>query len=231
MINVNKLVPTAYYDNSRDFQTLGRFCELLYNYMFTNTNLVLNANVSDDTNLSLIDLALHTLGFFQTHEYTNVDLLMLAQIFKYIMKVKGTKSAIEYSVYLLLRSQSIEIKPVVDIKTISKKSYRPSMDSKQLSELYTIDLWLPKNVKDSIMIEDLFDYILPAGFVYNIYYSDIKPTTTSQKYDFVDNVEKDLWSNSSKQLGQINSNNDLNRTYHSVVANSDSILSNDGGNN
>lgn len=103
MINVYNSTPKVYYDNSRDFQLFGRIYEVLFNYIQSNVSQVTEYEI----NSSLIDLLLYTLGFNKDLNYSSIDLEGLASVFKYVVKNKGTKLAIETCIYLLLRSQQI----------------------------------------------------------------------------------------------------------------------------
>ena len=225
MIEVDKLVPTSYYENSRDFQVLGRLFEMVLNYSKTNADLVLGTIVSDNMNLELVELALYTLGFFKKHNYPNTDLLILAKIFKSIMKIKGTKSAIEYCVYLLLRSQHIEEEFELTINNLVDTTRDVTKDC---NELYTIDLRLPTKVKDTILLDDLFDYILPAGYTYNIYYTLLSTTTLKDIYKTTADVTFASGNNSLAIFAGVYSTETDNksRTYRTVVVNKDSIGSN-----
>ena len=174
MINVQKYTPEVYYNNSRDFQAIGRICEVLYNYILMNADNMLGLPISDNTNPVLLDLALLTIGFDRHHNYTNVDLVKLAEIFKYVMRIKGTKKAIEEVIFLLLRSQNIEEEAfVLDIHsltgTLRDRDWSP--DIQHPNDMFSIDLYVSNKLKDVVLIEDMFDYILPAGFIYHIYLS------------------------------------------------------------
>ena len=58
MISVQKYTPEVYYNNSRDFQAIGRVCEVLYNYILMNIDNMIGLPISDNTNTTLLDLAL-----------------------------------------------------------------------------------------------------------------------------------------------------------------------------
>lgn len=230
MINVDKLTPDYYYKNSRDFQFLGRLYEVLYNSLLVDIDLIKELVVSDNMDTTMVDLALYTLGFEPKHDYTNVNLLKLAQIFKTVMKYKGTKFAIECCINLLLRSQNIVSNYKVEIPTIDNVGIRTENN---FDEMYTLNIYLPKIVKGSILLDDLFDYILPSGYIYNIFFTDLdklddNTTTTTTN----DNYKIKLGSNNSKLFGQLYSSQDLditidndentNRTFTTNVVNASS---------
>lgn len=227
MIKVHKSIPEAYYENSRDFQLLGRVNEVLYNYLLMNSNLVNNNNVSNDTLLDMINLILYSLGFYGEHDYPNTNLLILASVFKTIMKIKGTKAAIEYCIDILFKSQNIKSEYNLKIGTLIK-SFRTSELDDNGNEYQYLELYLPSDVKDTVLIEDLFEYILPAGFIYNIYYVNTITTNVEQDiYDFNAVAYKTHKKNSSSLFGQVFKPNSDNKTHTTVIVNSGSIPPND----
>lgn len=175
MIKVQNYTPSVYYNNSRDFQAIGRLCEVLYNYLLMNIGTLREVPLSDNIDPTLLDLVLLTVGFDKHHNYTNVDLIKLAEIFKYIMKIKGTEKAIEEIVYLLLRSQSVEDEEfILNIHSLTgtfrMQDWKPDPDADKV-DTFSVDLYVSNKLKDIVLIEDVFDYILPAGFIYHIYSS------------------------------------------------------------
>ena len=241
MIKVQKYTPRVYYNNSRDFQALGRICEVLYNYILMNVDIMKGLPLSDNIDQSLMDLVLLTIGFDKHHNYTNVDLVKLAEIFKSIMRVKGTETSIREIVYLLLRSQSIEDEDfILDIHSLTggfrNDDWKPSENK---VDTLSIDLYVSNKLKDIILIEDVFDYILPAGFIYHIYQS----TAFGNMYETVRKTDSyvlnmGVGTNTSRQFGQIfdsqfiNDNNpivntpEISRTFTTRVVSSDDINSN-----
>lgn len=169
MINVYNELPQFYYHNSRDFQLLGRICEMVLNYIKMNIDIIKTIPLTDNTNLDLIDLTLLTLGFEKLHSYSSVDLLKLGMSFKDFIKNKGTQKSIEACVNLLLRCQNIKEEAHYNIHTL-KNVIRDRADD--FNYLYTLDIYLPKETVDLDFLDDVFNYILPAGFTYNLYLSD-----------------------------------------------------------
>ncbi len=246
MISVKKYTPEVYYNNSRDFQAVGRICEILYNYILMNVDNMLGLPVSDNTNPILLDLALLTIGFDRHHNYTNVDLVKLAEIFKYVMKIKGTKKAIEEVIYLLLRSQNIEEEAfILNIHslfgTIRNRDWEPDDIN---PDMFSIDLYVSNKLKDIILIEDMFDYILPAGFIYHIYASStFKREATTKLNSHVELLNCGNGYTSNSVFGQVTNTETYNnedsdpiidlpstsRTFTTLVVDSDLVKLDENG--
>jgi len=234
MISIQKYTPEVYYDNSRDFQAIGRVCEVLYNYLKMNVDNMVGLPVSDNTDPNLLDLALLTLGFDKHHNYTNVDLIKLAEIFKYVMKIKGTKVAIEEIIYLLLRSQNIEEESfILNIHSLTGELRTTSWEATETKpDTFSIDLYVSNKLKDIILIEDVFDYILPAGFIYHIYASSTLSGSIETRIKNTSYIlNKGYGKNANPVFGQIFKSTDTpsdplvelpntSRTFTTVVVNS-----------
>ena len=237
MIKVQKRTPRVYYNNSRDFQALGRICEVLFNYMLMNADIMRGLPLSDNIDPTMLDLVLLTIGFDKHHNYTDVDLVKLAEIFKSIMKIKGTEKAIEEIVYLLLRSQSIEDEDfILDIHSLTGEFRVGDWKPNGKPDTFSIDLYVSNKLKDVVLIEDVFDYILPAGFIYHIYSS----TAFGNRYETQEKNEnyvlnKGVGGNASKVFGQVSykdtSTDPLvnlptqSRTFTTVVVSSEDVNS------
>ena len=222
MLEIKNKVPSTYYNNSRDFQVLGRTLETLLNYINLNISNMRGTYNPENLDPSLVELALTTLAFDSSHNYQNVDLVKLAQIFKKMMRTKGTKEAINDIIYILLRSQRVEESYYVKINNLTLNLR--DIDNADLDELYSIDLYLPEKLKDLVLIDDLFDYILPAGYVYTKHgvatLQGDTPTTTMTSSD---NIVITEYQNGSPITGQIYHEKDsyvAGTTYKGVVVNS-----------
>lgn len=154
-MKVKNLVPNVYYKESRDFSYIGRLFEIIFNYMKSGSNIV-DKSLSLDINSIIIDLITTTLGFETKHSYINEDLVRLCSTFTYLLKNKGSFKAIEDSINLLVNSQNI--------RNVNNKIYFDISEdgSKNLQIL------IPDELQDVVLLEDIFEYILPAGTLYSI---------------------------------------------------------------
>lgn len=180
MLRTQNLVPSVYYDNSRDFQFLGRTFDVVFNYLKMNIDLVKESPLSANLDDKLIPLLAKTLGFEVKHNYNTQDLKSICSVFVELIRNKGTHLAIENACKTLMNSQNISGYLGVDTTT-----YVPDDDPSGKSS-YTVYIYLPAEVTDTVLLEDLFDYILPAGYDYRFIRS-VKPEkqpTTSIGVDY-----------------------------------------------
>lgn len=152
-MKVENLVPEVYYKESRDFSYIGRIFEVLLNYMKTNADLVDASLDSENIKSMLLDLLNSTLGFESRHNYITKDLIYLASCFSDLLRKKGTMEAIKQAIQLLLTSQNIALPSDVTIAE---------------ADSFELNIILPSELTDVILLEDLFDYILPAGWTFTI---------------------------------------------------------------
>ena len=152
-MKVENLVPEVYYKESRDFSFVARICEVAFNYMKTAADCV-NINIdNENVDGNLVDLLVNTLGFELRHDYVNKDLIVLASAFSTLLKYKGTTTAIELAVRLLLNSQEIQNQDDFEFCVLD-------------TEKAEVNINIPDVLSDIILLEDLFDYILPVGVTY-----------------------------------------------------------------
>ena len=183
-MKVQNLVPEIYYKDSRDFSFIGRLYEILFNYLNTATDLV-GSSLYDTNSETLIDLLCYKLGFEVKHKYINSDLLSVCKSFVSIMKKKGTKSAIEESIQILLNSQYLD------------NDYEVLIDR----DTCNIGIGLPVSIQDTVLLEDLFDYILPAGWTYNLYYVSRKQAQSTDVLELVESIPS--YKRQKTQLSQV----------------------------
>jgi len=157
MIKVSNQVPQAYTDESRDFQLLEHLFDAVANGSRAGIDGMRQQNgMHEDSRL--LRLSACTLGFSPRHAYSDRDLLYLCETFKDIVRKKGSKTAIDYAVNMLMRAQNIRGDHSVDVVNCSTDG----------SIVYKITVSVPSELTDVSMLDDLFDYILPAGYVYSI---------------------------------------------------------------
>ena len=200
-MKVHNLIPEVYYRESRDFAYIGRLAEVVFNYMKTVADSASASFKNSNIQTNIIDLLVESVGFDLKHSYADRDLIYIANTFSSISKIKGSEAAIDLAIRLMLNSQGIE-----DIEEFTFCNFDP--DTCQL------EINIPDNMTDVILLEDLFAYILPAGVIYKIAKfhamdpnkkSDIK--TISKLDDPMLNVNDDV-------IGIVKSGIADNSTYH-----------------
>lgn len=150
MIKTQYLTPEIYTKESRSFQLFGHLYDLVYNYSKMCIDTMENNPISKNTDYKLLDLMATTLGFETRHNYNVKDLFALCLSFNEILKYKGSMKAIKWACHVLLNARGIN-------EDVTIKVHNDS---------YAIDIFIPKEFTDTILLEDLFDYILPTGYTY-----------------------------------------------------------------
>ena len=172
MINVEHIVPEVYSKESRDFQLFERTYNLLFNYIKTNVDLMENFPINNNTDSRLIELLCRTLGFENKVNYRNDDLNSLCSIFIDIIKNKGTLGAIKTLVRTILNIEGIKA------TNINEPKYRIVPDEEIIvnnTRLKTVGIYISEIASNPELklLEDVLDYIMPAGMLYNIYNTSV----------------------------------------------------------
>ena len=180
-MEVRKLVPDIYYKDSRDFSYIGRLFEVLINYMKTGAYLVKESVIEGEGKNSssiIVDLLATTLGFESKHEYILEDLIAICNCFTEILKKKGSIEAIRETINVLLLSQKIKTDITIEF------------DDRDANDYNHLLIKVPVELKDRVLIDDIFEYILPAGMTYTlINVSEEGKGTKNQEFKVEDEVE------------------------------------------
>lgn len=151
MIDVIKRTPEEYSKQSRDYQVLARLYSALFNVskMYIDDMNIWDKNI--DNKLSL--LRAKTLNFDPQHDWDLDDLDIITSCFKYLIKYKGTKTALKYIISILMKIRKID--DDIDESTIT-------------IEDNNITIRLEDDLVTLGIMEDIIRYILPAGYTYRI---------------------------------------------------------------
>lgn len=199
MIEVYKQVPRVYYKESRDFQLLGRLFEVIFNHNKMNSDLIYESLISNEPDRKLISLLTYANGFETIHEYDNNDLFRLAKSFRDIISNKGTQKSIEDAIRLLLKSQNIDKK--FDVKYVA---YEENKETGKKYPVFNVEVDIPAELNDIILLEDLFDYILPTGWTYTIIRTDIGTEEKRTDIRETDVISSNSWNGrTDSNLGTI----------------------------
>lgn len=188
-MKVEKMVPEVYYKESRDFAYIGRLLEIIFNYMKTASDCVNVGFNNENIDANCVDLIADTLGFDSKHKYITKDLIFVVSAFSKLLRQKGTSEAINLAIRLLLNSQGI--KKSADFNFVEN------------SALNELEIKIPDDLTDIILLEDLFDYILPVGTTYKFTRVSIGDSKQESKYEISSTVEikHSVTETSDNQLG------------------------------
>ena len=154
MIQSQKLTPSVYYNRSRDFQLIGRLYDVVFNYVKSNVDSMSNLPCGDDVDERLLDLMCYTLGIKKQHNYVSQQLKDICNVFVELIRNKGSITSIKKLITTILHSNKLNSKGneiIFDTTTNELKIY------------------LDETVSDYSLINDILDYILPAGITFTIY--------------------------------------------------------------
>lgn len=154
---VEKLVPEVYYKESRDFAFIGRLFEIVFNYMKSGADCI-NVDYSfSESDNDIIELLSDTVGFTSRHRYNNKNLLSITGSFQKLLREKGSIYAVELAVKILMSAQKITGYSKLESSCIIDEN-----------DPFNLLIHIPDTLTDIVLLEDLFDYILPAGMTYTI---------------------------------------------------------------
>lgn len=167
MIYLRKSVPGVYYNESRDFQTIGRAFEALLNSIKTNVDLMEGLPFSRNCDIRMLPLLAQSLGFDNKRDYSKDELMALCSSFSLLLRNKGSMLAIQQAVNIMLNAKGIDSVATVMLGEGDDRN--------------CIFIYIPRELDDTTILEDIFEYILPCGFFYRFIYSD-KPNTYEGAY-------------------------------------------------
>ena len=164
MIKLQDYTPEVYYRESRDFQFIGRLYDLVLNYVKTNADLIYSLPLSDNSDNQFIDLMAMTLGFHAKHKYTSQQLKAICFVLSEIIRNKGTIKALTIACDAIFHAEGIQ----------------GQFDYGLTNTNTNIVIYLPQELSDTTLLNDLFEYILPAGMscqIIKTYSEKALPTT------------------------------------------------------
>ena len=170
MIKLFEMTPSVYYNKSRDFQLIGRLYDLVLNYIKTNTDLIYNCPYNADLDTRLIDLMSLLLGFKSKHNYNIKQLYALCGAFAEILKNKGNITSVQLAGQTLVNSEGIT------------EPFGAMVDTSENSP--KLILYVPQDLSDINLLQDILPYILPAGISCKIIrqVKEVRTARTELKY-------------------------------------------------
>ena len=152
MIDVIKQTPKIYSEMSRDYQVISRLHSALYNVskMYIDNMSIWESDIDD----KLAYLRAKTLNFDPKHSWSLKDLESVTSCFKYLIKRKGAKIALEYLLNILMKVHNL-------------KNSNSKLDMVSIKD-NNVTIRVEENLATIGIVEDLIKYILPAGLTYRI---------------------------------------------------------------
>ena len=147
MIKLQEMTPAIYYKQSRDFQFLGRLYDIVLNSVKTNADLIYNLPFGNNLDLQMLSLLAYTLGFSQKHHYTSTQLKAICSVLPTVMRNKGSVKSITIAIGAILHAEGI--KDSADVVM----NYAEGL----------LSILIPDTLSDISLIEDLLEYLIPAG--------------------------------------------------------------------
>ena len=145
MIKLQELTPSVYYEQSRDFQFIGRLYDIVLNYVKTNADNLYTLPIGKNMDEKLLNLLAFTLGFQSKHQYNSKQLLAICSVLPLILKHKGSLNAILIAVNSILYAEGINQALDYEFKDNN------------------LVLYLSPDLSDLTLLKDIMIYILPAG--------------------------------------------------------------------
>lgn len=156
LLKAHNFTPSVYYNESRDFQFIGRLFDVVLNSVKTNVDMLYNIPLSENSDDRLLSLMMLTLGFKPRHQYNNRQLKAFCMAFTQAIRNKGSLRAFEIAVNALANSEGIR-DGIIGVTIASDATDAPML---------TISL--PQDFKGTTLLRDIMDYLLPAGISYQL---------------------------------------------------------------
>lgn len=152
MIKLQELTPQIYYNQSRDFQFIGRLYDLVLNYVKTNADNLYNLPIADNSDEQTLNLLATTLGFKIRRNYNSEQLEAVCAILPKIIKYKGSLRAVILATQAILRASGI--KQGLSYETVENNT--------------KVILYVSSYLTNLNLLYDVIDYVLPAGMSFEI---------------------------------------------------------------
>lgn len=147
MIRLKNSVPNVYSNASRDFQLLCHLFDIVLNDTKSKADDLYYLPSGID-NQRVTEILASTLGFTLKRNYDKDQLAALISILPALMRLKGTKRAVDLVGNALIKSSGLT----------GKGNF-----VSELNGNYELTAYIPSEISDTTLFRDLLPYILPAG--------------------------------------------------------------------
>lgn len=162
MFRLQNNVPSTYLEQSRDFQLFCRLYDCINNGVQFDISTITDILDPNKVNDRVVKLLATRIGFITNIDIDNTVLRYILSAYPYIIKNKGTKKSIEAAVNAILHAEHSIDPAIVEIDNKPKSAADSS---------YEIRIYTPVRLssKTRKALDELLKYILPAGYIYDIY--------------------------------------------------------------
>ena len=207
MIKLQDLTPAVYYNQSRDFQFIGRLYDLVLNYSKTNAANLYNLPIGKNMDEQLLNLLALTLGFKPTKNYNSKQLRAICSVLPTILRHKGSIQALVLAINALLAAEGVS--QPLDYTVNPKRG---------------ITLYVAQELDDLSLFTDLLDYLLPAGLSCNVVKESQAIHTAQTTLGVTDSVN--IYYQNENIISKLAGGNELNSLKLGNVGATPSILAN-----
>lgn len=171
MIRLQDKTPEVYCAESRDFQLFCRLYDCVTNSVKFNVDTIPDILDATKCRTEMLALLQTKLGFFTNKQLTDDALRYVLASFPIMVRNKGSLKAIQQAVNVFFKVYGIRSEVKIWSTNERIKIYDTWVDD------HTIIIGINSTIKDVSLLEEIFRYILPAGFGYYFYfYNEIAQT-------------------------------------------------------
>lgn len=181
IIQIEKLTPDEYIEQSRDFQLLGRLFDCVINGAKLNSDSILFMLNTVAINDNYLELLKTKVGLIQDLDLTDDELRYVLQAFPYLVRRKGSISAIKEMLNMCLKIFNINATFRIERSTGNTVVNNVTLDE------HSFAIGIDTVLKSDALIKILAKYLMPPGFLLYIYY--YMDTGLSEDYAYEDDVE------------------------------------------
>ena len=161
LFRLSENVPDGYVTESRDFQLLCNAFDVIQNSIRNNADsmcLVSDTSSCPDTLLPYLQTKL---GFFSKQKIDSDKLRILLQAFPHVVRSKGSRQGIILAIRAFLKC--------IHRAEIVQLDIRNETNDPNASD-YFINIGMNGHVTDISILQELLEYVIPAGYIVQYYF-------------------------------------------------------------
>lgn len=166
MIFLTNDVPPVYIEESRDFQYFLRAYDVIMNMVKQDIDTLQYLANTEECQSRIMPLLKTKLGFFTNYPINNEMLRTILESFPIMVRNKGSLKAIQQAVYTFLKALNIKAEILIKFTGNEKETVKGGIEIDD----HTILIAINSAVQNFYILEEIFKYILPAGYQYTFYF-------------------------------------------------------------